>query len=47
METLAAPLSLFEGNHRPPVYSRHKGTVMRGLDVLFDISLNKLLTKNM
>ena len=43
METLSALLTVCEGI--PPVESPHKGSVMQGFDVLFIVSLNKLLNK--
>ena len=36
-------LSLCEENHRSPVDSPHEESVMRGFDVSFVVSLNKLL----
>ena len=45
MEMLSTLLALCEGNPPSPVDSPHKGPVMRGFDVFFYVSQNKLCDK--
>ena len=42
MEAFSALLALYEGIHRSPVDSHHKGPVTRIFDVSFDVSLNSV-----
>ena len=45
MEIFTALLALYDGNHRSPVDSLHKGPETQSFDVFFDLRLNKRLSK--
>ena len=47
METLSALLDLWRGIQQKPVDFSHKGSVVQSFDVRFDISLIKLLKKQL